>query len=78
MGKNRSNPKVRQVWGYDEYGTKGYNAFGAFEVVLVNLGIIDVDDIIDLEDTERFDEHFSTRASKQSSFQTKRFGERSY
>lgn len=58
MGKNCTNSEVI-AWDFNEAYTEGYNALGAFECALVNLGIIADDDISNIEDTESFDEKYS-------------------
>ena len=58
MGKDCTDSKI--VYEYDFEGTPGYNAVGAFEIVLINLGVINEDFIADIEDTERFSEYFTT------------------
>ena len=68
MGQNSSDSKVEEdylkyVYIYDPLGTPGYNAMGAFEVTLIRLGVSIPEWTADIEDTERFDEQFRSRAA---------------
>lgn len=61
MGEDSSDSSlIRVKWHYDCFSTCGFNVIGAFEVVLINLRIITQDDVMDLEETEFFDETYSS------------------
>lgn len=64
MGQDSTDSEVRINWDYDDIVSEGFNALSSFEVVLINLGIITVDDVANIDDTESFDEKYSRKSEE--------------